>query len=813
MKIFRLGLISRIALLVVCVEVAAFSVLGWFYIDRFSSAIDERTYLHMHLVGRMIANDELAISSISNQSIVSDLVGAPYLNGMVIGGNGRIIVSTNPSYLGRLAGSAPGFNARWISDSAPDEEFITGKNTLTAVMHIHGALGGSPMYTTVITISTEELNAKKRSIALWGQLGSLLFILLSSAGIVLIAQRLITRRVNISLKVLKEVEDGALDVRIPISFDDELGQLQRGINSMTAKVGSLLNQHRRNEEEIRAKSRLLDSIIENIPNMIFLKRASDLRFVLFNKAGEQLLGLDRQDVLGKNDHDFFPKEQAEHFTANDREVLRSSAVLDIPEEAIATQGGGQHILHTQKLTLFDSRGDAEYILGISEDITERKKAEQRISELAFFDQLTGLPNRVLLLDRLRQAMTTSARSGNYGALLFIDLDNFKTLNDTLGHDMGDLLLKQVAQRLHKCVREEDTVARVGGDEFLVMLTSLGTNEREVASQVEVVGRKILTALNQTYQLNEVVFSSTPSIGASLFRGHQATVDDLLKQADLAMYKSKDAGRNTLHFFNSEMESVVMERAALEKDLREAIQEQQFLLHYQAQVVTGGRSTGAEVLLRWQHPRRGMVSPADFIPLAEETGLILPLGRWVLHTACTQLAVWATRPEMEHLTVAVNVSAHQFRQADFVDQVRMVIKDTGANPHRLKLELTESMLVSNIEDIIEKMHALKARGVGFSLDDFGTGYSSLSYLRRLPLDQLKIDQSFVRDVLSDPNDATIAKTIVALAHSLGLGVIAEGVETASQRDFLAAAGCHAYQGYFFSRPLPLEGFERFVQGIV
>lgn len=257
----------------------------------------------------------------------------------------------------------------------------------------------------------------------------------------------------------------------------------------------------------------------------------------------------------------------------------------------------------------------------------------------------------------------------------------------------------------------------------------------------------------------------------------------------------------------------MERAALEKDLREAIQEQQFLLHYQAQVVTGGRSTGAEVLLRWQHPRRGMVSPADFIPLAEETGLILPLGRWVLHTACTQLAVWATRPEMEHLTVAVNVSAHQFRQADFVDQVRMVIKDTGANPHRLKLELTESMLVSNIEDIIEKMHALKARGVGFSLDDFGTGYSSLSYLRRLPLDQLKIDQSFVRDVLSDPNDATIAKTIVALAHSLGLGVIAEGVETASQRDFLAAAGCHAYQGYFFSRPLPLEGFERFVQGIV
>jgi diguanylate cyclase (GGDEF)-like protein/PAS domain S-box-containing protein len=811
MKMFRLGLISRIALLVICVEFVAFSVLGWFYIDRFSSAIDERTYLHMRLVGRMIANDELAISAISHRSIVGDLVGAPYLNGMVIGGNGRIIVSTNPSNLGRLASSVPGFDARWISDSAPDEEFIPGKNTLTAVMH--SALNGSPMYTTVITVSMDEINAKKRSIALWGQLGSLLFILLSSAGIVLITQRLITRRVSISLKVLKEVEDGALDARIPVSIDDELGQLQRGINSMTAKVGTLLNQHRRNEEEIRAKSHLLDSIIENIPNVIFLKRASDLRYVLFNKAGERLLGFSRQDMLGKNAYDMFSKDQADLATANDREVLRLSTVLDIPEEAIDTRDGGQHIMHTQKLALRDSRGEAEYILGISEDITERKKAEERISELAFFDQLTGLHNRTLLLDRLRQAMTSNTRSGNYGALLFIDLDDFKTLNDTLGHDMGDLLLKQVAERLLQCVREEDTVARVGGDEFLVMLTGFGTDEREVTSQVDAVGRKIIAALNQTYRLNDVAYNSTPSIGAALFRGHQASVDDLLKQADLAMYKSKDMGRNTLHFFNAEMESIVMERAALEKDLREAIREKQFLLHYQVQVVDDGRPTGAEVLLRWQHPQRGMVSPADFIPLAEETGFILQLGLWVLHTACTQLAVWATRAEMAHLTVAVNVSVHQFRQADFVDQVLMVIRDTGANPYRLKLELTESMLASNMEDIIEKMYALKARGVGFSLDDFGTGYSSLSYLKRLPLDQLKIDQSFVRDVFSDTNDAAIAKTIVALASSLGLGVIAEGVETAAQRDFLSTAGCHAYQGYFFSRPLPLEDFERFVQGIV
>ena len=808
MKMFRLGLISRIALLVVCVEVAAFSALGWFYIDRFSNAMDERTYLHLRLVGRMIANDELAISTISHQSIVSDLVGAPYLNGMAIGGNGRIIVSTNPSYLGRLASSISGLDARWLADSAPDEQFIPHNNALTAIMRIRGASGGPPMYTTVITISTAELTAMKRSIALWGQLGSLLFILLSSAGIVFIAQRLITRRVNISLKALKEVEDGAFDVRIPVSSDDELGQLQHGINSMTAKVGALLNQHRRSEEELRKQKDLLASIIQHAPIRVFWKDRES-RFVGCNSQFAHDAGLAQpEELIGKTDYDMNWSAQAELYRADDKVVMESGMPKLDFEEQQTTPDGRTIWLNTSKVPLRGKDNQIIGVLGIYTDITSRKKAEERISELAFFDQLTGLPNRTLLLDRLRQGMTAGTRSGHHGALLFIDLDNFKTLNDTLGHDMGDLLLKQVAQRLHNCVRAEDTVARVGGDEFLVMLTSLGTNAREAASQVEVVGRKILTALNQTYQLNDVVFSSTPSIGATLFMGHNASVDDLLKQADLAMYKSKEAGRNTLHFFNSEMESVVMERAVLEKDLREAIQEKQFLLHYQAQVVDEGRTTGAEALVRWQHPQRGMVAPADFIPLAEETGLILPLGRWVLHTACTQLAVWSARPEMAHLTVAVNVSVHQFRQADFVDQVLMVIKDTGANPHRLKLELTESVLVSNVEDIIEKMYALKAKGVGFSLDDFGTGYSSLSYLRRLPLDQLKIDQSFVRDVLSDPNDATIAKTIVALAQSLGLGVIAEGVETAAQRDFLATVGCHAYQGYFFSRPLPLEGFERF-----
>ena len=455
-------------------------------------------------------------------------------------------------------------------------------------------------------------------------------------------------------------------------------------------------------------------------------------------------------------------------------------------------------------------GAVSNYIGTHYDITERKKAEERIEALAFFDQLTGLPNRTLLLDRLRQAMRNSDRSSRYSALLFIDLDNFKTLNDTLGHEVGDALLMQVGQRLKSCVREVDTVARLGGDEFVVILSCLSTSEAEAASATEAIAHKILFAFKPVYQIGNLAHHSTASIGATLFMGTQIPLDDLLKQADLSMYKAKAAGRNAVRFFDPAMEVAVREHAALEDDFRVALVEQQFELHYQAQVTGERRVTGAEVLVRWRHPQRGIVSPAEFIPLAEETGLILLLGHWVLEAACKQLAIWADVADLSLLTVAVNVSAHQFRQDDFVEEVLAVLKNTGANPQRLKLELTESLLVHDVEEIIEKMFALKAKGIGFSLDDFGTGYSSLSYLKRLPLDQLKIDQSFVRDVLIDPNDAAIARTIVALGQSLGLGVIAEGVETLAQRDFLAGVGCHAYQGYLFSRPVPLEDFIRLVR---
>jgi diguanylate cyclase (GGDEF)-like protein/hemerythrin-like metal-binding protein/PAS domain S-box-containing protein len=447
------------------------------------------------------------------------------------------------------------------------------------------------------------------------------------------------------------------------------------------------------------------------------------------------------------------------------------------------------------------------------DITDRKTALEKIEQLAYYDPLTQLPNRRLLIDRLQQALASSMRNKRQGAVLLVDLDNFKTINETLGHEMGDLLLQQVAQRLKSCVREGDTVARSVSDEFVVILEELNHNAQESATEAKTVGEKILDQLNLPYPLGSVLQHSTPSIGITLFGSEQhENAEEALKRAELAMYQAKSAGRNTVRFYESQMQAAVMARAALETGLREAVLKGQFLLYYQAQVNGERQITGVEALVRWQDPRRGMVAPAEFIPLAEETGLILPLGRWVLETACTQLARWASQPTMAHLSMAVNVSASQFHQSNFVEQVLDTLERTGARASRLKLELTESLLVTHIEDVIVKMNALKGKGVGFSLDDFGTGYSSLSYLKRLPLDQLKIDQGFVRDILVDTNDAAIAKMVVALAESLGLAVIAEGVETDAQRDFLRGLGCHAYQGYLFSRPLPLDEFEAFVRRV-
>jgi diguanylate cyclase (GGDEF)-like protein/PAS domain S-box-containing protein len=454
----------------------------------------------------------------------------------------------------------------------------------------------------------------------------------------------------------------------------------------------------------------------------------------------------------------------------------------------------------------DNAGVVTNYVATLNDITVHKAAAKEIHHLAFYDALTRLPNRRLLLDRLNHALAASTRSGKEGAVLFLDLDHFKTLNDTLGHDIGDLLLQQVAERLTACVREGDTVARLGGDEYVIMLEDLSEHDIEAAAQAEVIGEKILIALNKPYHLGAHEHHCTSSIGITLFNDHKSGIEELLKQADIAMYQAKKSGRNTLRFFDPGMQDALHARVDIERELRKALEKKQFHLYYQIQVESSGRPIGAEVLIRWLHPERGLVSPYQFIPLAEDTGLILPIGQWVLESACAQLKAWEQNTLTRDLTLSLNVSPKQFRQADFMSQVKAAVEHYAINPTLLKFELTESILLENIEDTIATMSALKDIGIRFSLDDFGTGYSSLQYLKRLPLYQLKIDQSFVRDIKINSSDQAIVCTIIAMAHTLNLNVIAEGVETEEQYRLLLNHDCTHYQGNFFGRPVPIAEFE-------
>ncbi|MDT0136604.1 EAL domain-containing protein [Acidovorax sp. PRC11] len=557
------------------------------------------------------------------------------------------------------------------------------------------------------------------------------------------------------------------------------------------------------DAHIRRQASLLDKARDAI-----IVRDLDHRITFWNEGAERLYGWTREEATGQSIAMLLYQDMQEFLRAT--QTTREHG--EWSGEIVQFHRDGRRLDVEGRWTLIPGeQGQPDAILAINTDIGQRKATEREIQRLAFYDSLTGLPNRMLLMDRMRQALATAHRRRQGGALLFIDLDNFKTLNDTLGHDQGDVLLQQVAARLNTCVRSVDTVARLGGDEFVVMVEGLSAHADELAMSARTVGEKILSVLATPYVLQGYHYRSTPSIGVAPFGdGRTSTVGELLKQADLAMYQAKTAGRNTLRFFDPGMQAVVTARAELENDLRAALARDQLMLHYQPQVDHRGCVTGVEALVRWPHPHRGMVSPGEFIPLAEETGLVLPLGRWVLHTACTQLARWKDIPQRAHLSMAVNVSSRQFHHEAFVEDVVRAITSTGAPANRLKLELTESLFVEDMETTIATMSALRAHGVGFSLDDFGTGYSSLSYLKRMPLDQLKIDQSFVRDLLADPNDAAIVDTIIALSRSLGLDVIAEGVETAEQRGWLEHAGCRAYQGYFFSRPLPETVLEDFLR---
>ena len=556
---------------------------------------------------------------------------------------------------------------------------------------------------------------------------------------------------------------------------------------------------------------------ESNRNQIFLKCASDGiqimdeggKFIEVNDRLCSMLAYDRDELLGMNVTECLvgwpPRVLLEKILP---ELLASSEPSTIETQLRRKNGVILDVEANISSFTLDSN---KYIYVSVRDIAERKQVEEQIRNLAYYDSLTELPNRRLMMDRLSRALVASDRSQAFGALMILDLDNFKVLNDTQGHDVGDRLLFEVAQRLLLSIRKEDTVSRFGGDEYVVMVEDLGVEERLAANQAEMIAEKIRSTLNLPYAiyLGEMNYHSSASIGVTLFRGQALSMDVLLKQADLALYQAKGGGRNSIRFFDPEMQAAIDSHSAMEVALRNALQQGEFQIYYQPQIDQYGKLTGAEALLRWRHVEYGLVSPAMFIPLAEETGLISPIGDWVLRMACTQLKIWSENPRTRDLQIAVNVSASQFRQPEFLNCVQEALRDAGANPTLLKLELTESVVLDQVDAVIGRMYQIKDLGVTFSLDDFGTGFSSLSYLKRLPLDQVKIDQSFVRDIDTDPSDAAIVRAIIAMTRSLGMQVIAEGVETEAQLHFLRDSGCMNYQGYLFGKPMPIHEWDQFL----
>ncbi|TNE80503.1 MAG: EAL domain-containing protein [Gammaproteobacteria bacterium] len=549
------------------------------------------------------------------------------------------------------------------------------------------------------------------------------------------------------------------------------------------------------EQQNRRNQAVLDNIADGV-----ITADSQGRIQTFNLAAESIFGYPAHQVIGKDVGMLMPVRVRSRQLALLSELQGKEPSSGRREMVGVTWQGREFPAEVKLSRVLDE--DGERFIGIFSDISERKSSEREIERLAFYDSLTGLPNRRLLRDRLSQALASSSRYRTHGALVFIDLDNFKTINDSAGHVQGDNLLRQVAERLTDTVREWDTVARLGGDEFVLILKGFAEDPQRAAEQARKVCEKVRSALIEPYRLGESFYSGTPSCGVTLFFDHEVSLEELLQQADMAMFRAKDDGKNRVRFFDAAMQDAVNSRMSLESDLREAVRTEQFTLHYQLQYDQNSMPYGAEALLRWHSDARGYVSPAEFIPAAEELGLIEPIGEWVLKTACKQLVSWERRGKpFSDLTLSVNVSAKQFHQPDFLDTVISTIRESGVRASRLKLELTESALAFDLQTVEDTLQSLRNVGVKVSLDDFGTGYSSLGYLKRLPLDELKIDQGFVRDILDNGNDAAIAKMIISLAGAMKLAVIAEGVETPGQRDLLATMGCSRYQGYLFARPLP------------
>jgi diguanylate cyclase (GGDEF)-like protein/PAS domain S-box-containing protein len=553
------------------------------------------------------------------------------------------------------------------------------------------------------------------------------------------------------------------------------------------------------ERELRANEERYRSYIEQAPIGIFVLRGND-EFALLNSALSQMTGYSKTELSTMKLAELFSSDTSKESAT----IFENIHQQDSSEKEITLRkkDGSVFISYVHAITL---PGDS--VMGFCMDITERKRAEEKIHHLAFFDALTALPNRRRLLDRLRQATSNGVQEHNLGALLMMDLDHFKNLNDTLGHDVGDRLLKQVGRRLMDCVRPDDTVSRVGGDEFVIILERLGKNVAVATRRADELVKKIQSAVSQLYPLTagRPDYYITSSIGLTLFGDQDSSIDALLKKADVALYEAKKRGRNTYRFFSPEMQASIDDSTSLVDALRRALHNNEFTLYYQPQVNAVGRVVGAEALLRWTPPNADIISPLTFIAAAEESGLIVPIGDWVIVQGFKQLKRWQQYVETKDLKLSINVSADQFHQADFVAKIFNGIEQFDIDPTLITLELTESVVLQRVDQAIEKMLELKSRGISFSLDDFGTGYSSLSYLKLLPLDQVKIDSSFVRDISFDPDDAAIVRAILAMSDSLGLSVIAEGVETQVQREFLFDHGCLHYQGYLFGRPVPIENF--------
>ena len=527
------------------------------------------------------------------------------------------------------------------------------------------------------------------------------------------------------------------------------------------------------------------------------------RFMEVNDAYCKMVDLPREQIMRMKIADF------EAVATQDRIRAQIQRILKVGNERFETRHRHRDG-HWIDLEITVTAVDNGLLVAFLRDVSQRKAAEERINRLAYYDPLTSLPNRRLLRERLDRALLAGSRSGRRGALLFIDLDNFKVVNDTRGHALGDELLVQVAERLTQCVRSTDTVARQGGDEFVIVLEALSPDPDVAQQECGRVAEKCRLSLERPFDLSCGEAHVSGSFGAVVFQGMGLSRGELEQRADTAMYQAKLAGRNRVFFFEASMQETLARRTGLEADLRDALPLGAIVPFFQAQVDTSGRVVGAEVLLRWRHPQRGWVSPMEFIPLAEETGLIMPLGAWVIEGACLQLARWQGQADTRHLTLAVNVSPMQFVQAGFVEHLRGLVAAGRFDPSRLYLELTEGLAIRNLEEVVQRMHSVRSLGISLSLDDFGTGQSSLGNLRRLPIQCLKIDKSFVEVLPGGAGEKAIASSIIMMATALGLDVIAEGVETLAQHDALQALGCRKYQGYFCGRPVPLDDFETALQ---